>query len=292
MAEEKETNGTPNNEPEFSAPTETIENCLNIITTIYNAKADAVVSADEIYAIVGKPRGTMSPKISACTQYGFMVNHNKRGYQITDFGVSIIRPEYEEIVRKKQLEAFSTPPLYKRLIDRYNAKGMPSSLGLTNILVSEFGLNPNSTGPKAANTFIDNCNSLNIIDNGRMRFFMPNVNEPIKEQYKESAALVITNEAGHIHDQRETRKISPNYIDFPIDLGVDNSGEEVTAHFIYPKKVNEDQLQIIKIMLEAKLKTLITIGKLQDINKSKVTLETEIQDSDLITNKKEPQEQP
>jgi hypothetical protein len=276
MAEEKEVSGTSNGEAEFSAPVDTIDNCLNIINTIYEAKADSIVSADEIFAITGKPKGTMGPKISACIQYGFMVNHNKRGYQVTDFGVSIIRPEFEEVVRIKKLEAFNTPPLYKKLIDRYNAKAMPTNKGLLNILVSEFGLNPNSTGPRAANAFIDNCNTLNVTDNGRMRFFMPNVNEPLREEAK-SVAVVSVSEPGF------KKKNSPDYIDFPIDLGEDVNGENLTVHFVYPKKINEDQLQVIKIMMEAKLKTIITTSKLHGIDKNKMTLETNIQESDSIT---------
>jgi hypothetical protein len=271
MAEEKEINSS--NEGEFSAPTETIDNCLQIIATVYNAKADSIVSADEIYAITGKPRGTMSPKISACTQYGFLINHHKKGYQITDFGVSIIRPEFDELIRKKQLEAFSTPPLYKKLIERYNSKGMPTQKGLTNILVSEFDLNANSTGPKAAYIFLENCRNLNIVENDRMRFFMPNVNvtETPKEENKTTSAAIEND------NQMIVKQKGPEYIDFPIDLGANK-----TAHFIYPKTVSPDELQIIKIMLEAKLKTLITISKIQDVDANKISFETEIQDSDSI----------
>jgi hypothetical protein len=167
-----------NGESEFSAPTEVIENCVSIVENIYNAKADSVVTAEEIFAITGKPRGTMSPKISACIQYGLLVNNSGgKGYRITDFGVSVIRPEFTDpnFIKKKLLESFNTPQLYRRLIERYNSKNLPNRDGLTNILVTEFGLNANSTAPRASVTFLENCTYLGINEGGRLRFFMPTV---------------------------------------------------------------------------------------------------------------------
>lgn len=178
MTEEKETIEKSSIEPEFSAPTEVIENCVAIIESIYVVKADSVVTAEEIYAITGKPRGTMSPKISACIQYGLLMNNNSgKGYRVTDFGISIIRPEYTDasFIKKKLLEAFNTPALYKKLIERYNSKSLPNREGLTNILITDYGLNANSTGPKASYTFLENCAYLGINEGGRLRFFMPKI---------------------------------------------------------------------------------------------------------------------
>lgn len=178
MTESNQTTERMTADTEFSAPVEVIENCVAIIETIYNAKGDSVVTAEEIYAITGKPRGTMSPKVSACIQYTLLENNTGgKGYRVSDFGVSIIRPEYTDaaFIKKKLLEAFNAPPLYKKLIERYNSKGLPNKEGLTNTLIAEYGLNANSTGPKAAATFLENCSYLAISEGGRLRFFMPNV---------------------------------------------------------------------------------------------------------------------
>lgn len=123
---------------------------------------------------------------------------------------------------------------------------------------------------------MENCSNLGIVENGRMKFYIPNVNEPSKEEAKITSP--IANETASIS---HVKPKSPDYVDFPIDLGTKE------AHFVYPKHITQDELQIIKIMLEAKLKTLITISNIQNIDKEKISFNTEIMDSDSI--KKEPQ---
>lgn len=243
MAEEKETLGS---ESEFSAPTESIENCVSIIESIYAVKADSVVTAEEIYAITGKPRGTMSPKISAAIQYKLLMNNTGgKGYRITDFGISIIRPEYTETtyIKSKLLEAFNTPVLYKKLIERYNSKNLPNREGLTNTLVTDYGLNKNSTGPKASYTFLENCSYLGIDEGNRLRFFMPLVTTPEN------------NGAGkkpEVNGNSFTPPPPPdnNTFRLPIDLG------EKTAFLEYPKDITIDEIGELKIMVDAAISAL------------------------------------
>ncbi|MES2131250.1 MAG: hypothetical protein V4506_02810 [Bacteroidota bacterium] len=166
-----------------SYPSETLNYCLEICKQIYEAKGDSFVSTTEICAITGKAKGTMIMKISACVQYGLLLNTYGKGYSITELFISIIKPEFEHAERNKRLEAINNPALYKKLIERYNGKSLPSNLGLSNIL-TEYNIHNNSTA-KSASVFLENCAELNIIENGRLRYFIPNSSESSSVKKKE-----------------------------------------------------------------------------------------------------------
>lgn len=238
---------SPTKSTEFSAPTETMENCLGISGQVYTAKADAFVSAEEIYAITGKPRGTMSMKVSACGQYGFIVNYPGQGYKVASDAIAIINPEFEEDARRRLLKAFSVPPLYQKLIERYNSKTLPTSEGLKNVLISEYGLNANSTAPKAASVFLENCAYLKINEGGRLRYFIPHSgNQKPNEQ---------NNGGGEQNPPPPIPPKDETNFEVPIDLGAK------TAYLKYPRDISEAEIGILKIILDAQLVALAARAK-------------------------------
>lgn len=240
MANETETPEKQNSTSDYAAPWASIEACLDIVKQVYEAKGDAVVTAEEVYAITGSPRGTMSPKLSACTMYGFLLSNPRKGYQVTELFTSIMNPEFEEDKRKKLLEAFNTPPLYKKLIERYNSKSLPNRQGLLNLLISsEFGLNKNSTAPKTTAAFFENCEYLNLVEGGRLRYFIPAGEQKTKIKH-----------AGE--DGAPPPPPPPtNMFELPIDLGDDK-----IAYLKYPKNITPHEISILKIMLDASLASL------------------------------------
>ncbi len=235
MAEEQENNTGR------SYPAETIENCFAIVSEIYNTKADAFVYLNDICAIVGKPKGTMILKISACVQYGFLQNQSGKGYQATPLFTSILSPEFESQRRPRQLEAFNNPQLYKNLIERYNSKPLPPSSGIANILL-EYGIHENSR-LKAANIFIENCNYLGINEGGRLRYFIPNINNT---ENNNGNSEVSDNDLKN----KQNPAVPQTIFELPIDLGGN------TAYLRYPRNITTAEIKILKIMLDATLTAL------------------------------------
>jgi hypothetical protein len=244
MSENKESEKTVSQSGAY--PSETIDSCLKICEQIYQAKGDGFVSREEICAIVGKAEGTMIMRIAACVHYGLLQNHHGKGYQVTDLATSIIKPEFENSIRNKLLAVFSNPSLYKKLIERYNSKPLPDRKGLANIL-TDFGIHENST-KRAAAVFIDNCDSLNLTENGRLRYFIPNGDNDRVRNGEQN------NGTGADDKQKDKFVIPPppdnKMFKLPIDLG------EKTAYLEYPKDITVDEIGELKIMLDAAISAL------------------------------------
>jgi hypothetical protein len=246
MSEEKELQERTT-DPSGSYPSETIDDCKNIVKQVYDSKGDDFVSTADIAVIVGKARPTMILKVSACVQYGLLKNVYKKGYHATKLFQSIVSPEYDHLVRNYLLEAFGNPPLYRKLIERYNGSVLPNVHGLANIL-SSFGIHENSR-LKAASVFLENCKNLSLVENGRLRYFIPAVNgtaTPVKNEEEESEL----GRKNSTSDISVPPLVNSKMFKLPIDLG------EKTAYLEYPRDISTDEISILKIMVDAQLSAL------------------------------------
>jgi hypothetical protein len=169
MADSKEnvveTREDSKNSP-VSYPSETIDYCIQLIRKIVAQKGGgALVSRDEIAVILGKAQQTLQLKISTCVQYGLLSKSHGKGYCSSPLFQTIETPEFDHDKTNALIEVLGNPPLYRKLIERYNGKSLPTEGGLVNILVSEFKVNKNSA-ERAAKIFFDNCQNLKVIDGG------------------------------------------------------------------------------------------------------------------------------
>lgn len=251
MAEEIEI--TEKSDSGSSYPSITIDSCISILKLIYESKGDGFVSLNDIAIIVGKAKATMILRVSACVQYGLLKNVYKKGYCVTKLFISIVNPEFENLVRNYTLEAFGHPALYKKLITRYNGNALPNVTGLASVLAS-FGIHENSK-EKAANVFLENCKSLGISDNGRLRYIISNNISEIPAIKEESAPYNSNNDQSS-SGFKVIRHITPGpelgdqLFNQPIDLG------ERTAFLQYPRDITADEIDTLKIMVDASIKSL------------------------------------
>ena len=77
-------------------------------------------------------------RIGASKQFGFITTGGSTA-QLTDLARRILYPYTGEFESKKLLiEAFSNPPLYAKLIERFKDKAVPPQSQLGNILMNEY----------------------------------------------------------------------------------------------------------------------------------------------------------
>jgi len=152
------------------------------------------------------------------------------------------------------LTAINNPPVYKRLISDYNGKVLPSNDEMfTNLLMANYGMIKNSA-EAAVKVFTRNAKSLGIIDHtNRLRYLLPVINNNTSH---------INQEAQKLDDGKTFQKppvIDDNMFEQPIDLG------EKTAYLKYPRNITTDEIEILKIMLDATMTALSARKKKAEI---------------------------
>src|ERR1700735_4678371 len=86
---------TPNEERTASFPSETLNDCRDIVSQIVKRKGETTIPFKEIAIILGKPLSNLILPISSCTQYGLLQNVHGSGYKVTDLFNEIEMPVYE-----------------------------------------------------------------------------------------------------------------------------------------------------------------------------------------------------
>lgn len=229
-------------------PFYTIENCFPRLREIANhyGTGGSPVPRKDICILLGKAEPTLMNFFSSCFQYGLLNNIASKGVSVTDLFQKIENPIYGDAGKKAaMMEAIMNPPLYKKLIDTFNGKIIPNESGLANLFATkEYGVNSNSS-IKAAKVFFENGKALDIIDaSNRLRYIIPtldgngndsNNNEEKPRDNEEKAPPPID---------------SQKMFELPIDLG------STTAFLKYPRNITSDEIEILKIMLDAQLLAL------------------------------------
>lgn len=169
-----------------ASPSETIKSSLLLVEDIVKAKGSATpVTRKEISVITGKAEATLILKISTCVQYTVLVNRFGKGYLPGKLYEQYIEPTYEEDRRKVLLKILNSPPLYRKLIEEFNGKILPSEQGLANHLKNVYKLNA-APAARAAKIFLENLHYVDVIDaNKKLRYIAPTDEADGSESSKE-----------------------------------------------------------------------------------------------------------
>lgn len=141
---------------------EIIEDFVKVIDTIGGKKVSIELTAKTLG--VSSSTKSFTRKLSSAKQYG-LIDISKGAIELTEIAKKILYPTAND-ENQLMLQAFSSPPIYSKLIERYNNKALPNNIVLANILLEpEYGITK-VVKDLVVEKFIANCNELNILKNG------------------------------------------------------------------------------------------------------------------------------
>lgn len=170
-----------------SFPSESLESSLALVDKIVKTRGEQTSTTKEIAISTGIGEGTLPLPISTACQYGILENIHGSGYKPTDLYSRIKTPVFESDRLKAKFEALSNPQLYKKILEAFNGKILPSESGFVNYLNTNFGFKPYAI-PKISKAFFHNFAS-SIDANNKLRFAAP-----IKGNDMESEVIDIESE--------------------------------------------------------------------------------------------------
>jgi len=247
MAQEKRNSNSI--EKLASFPSETLNDCKEIVSQIIKRKGETTVPLKDIAIILSKPATNITLPISSCVQYGLLQNVFGSGYKPTDLFTRIETPVFIADQEAAILQALSNAPLYRIIIDEFNGRILPDEQGMTNYLVKNFGIKPYLI-QKVVKVFfknfkehglIDGNNRLGVLIGGRPSISVTERVEGQNESKKESTASI------PIVKEPSDNKMFEQAIDL---------GDVDIAYLKYPRSITLDQVELLRIHLEASLAAL------------------------------------
>lgn len=147
-------------------PSFDIQTCYNLVSKVYSDYGNSkFVSREDVAKSANIAVATVQMKVSSCVQYGLLEMKSKVGYRPTNNFIRIYKPKDEIEKREALIESFKTPPLYVKLIEDFEGKPIPKSL--STLLFRDYSISENASD-KAAKIFIDNANSLGLIQSDKL----------------------------------------------------------------------------------------------------------------------------
>ena len=227
-------------------PAVTISDCYEFIKQIDSLGGKAVSYAS-ILGLLGLTSPTTKSflnRISASKQYGFITTGSSTA-QLTDVAKRILYPTNGEQESKQLLvEAFNSPPLYTKLIERFKDKAVPPKNQLSNILMNEYRI-IKQVKDNAAECFIESASYLGLLTNGVLCVATPNNSiSPINENVNSTSVPIAVSDNNRANEASINQNQSDGYY-FEIP-----TLEKKTARFYIPAGVTEKDLDYIKLYIE------------------------------------------
>jgi len=241
-------------------PASSISDCYEFIKQI-----DSLGGKSVAYASILSLMGLTSPttrsflnRIGASKQFGFITTGGSKA-QLTDLARRILYPSNGESESKQLLiEAFGNPPLYAKLIERYQNKVVPLKSHLSNILMNEYRI-IKQVKDNAAGCFIESAEYLGLLKNGVLCMDAPS-EEPavlpsldVEAEGQQGASNLVSastpESSGGGHNDGY-------YFEIP------TMGKK-TARFYIPDGVTERDIDYIKLYIENMLPVFLDNLKLE-----------------------------
>ena len=147
-------------------PPVSIEACIEFITQVdsLGGKTVSYASICDLLGLKNYTTRSFLGKISASKQFGFITTSANTA-QLTDLAKRVLYPVDERDKIRILKEALSSPPLYGKLIERFNTKALPNKMQLSNILMNEYKI-IKQVKEAAAECFISSAEYVGVVSNG------------------------------------------------------------------------------------------------------------------------------
>ena len=239
-----------NREKSAAYPAVSISVCYDFIKQIdsLGGKAVSYASILDLMGLTSPATKSFLKRISASKQFGFITTGGSTA-KLTDLARRILYPNTGEFESKKLLiEAFSNPPLYTMLIERFKDKAVPSQSQLSNILMNEYRI-IKQVKDNAAKCFIESADYLGLLNNGVL--CVGEVTKQSQNGFSYQEAQAATAQPDYIEPSQTiefpTRQQENGYL-FEIP-----TMDKRTARFYIPDGVKEKDIDYIKLCIEKML---------------------------------------
>jgi len=239
-----------------SYPNITIEEAIDIVSQIKKSFPNSQFDREDVAAVL--KRTNITRDIGAAVQYGLVDKTIGQGYKLASRVQSILNFVTDKEKQDAIIDCFKTPKLYVELIDRFKGHAIPPDQQLRAILIRYHGITE-SAAPQASDIFIQNANYSGILNEYRILFGenSKNINiEGFKEkENNDNTNSNLTSETEEAYRPKAATKLMLEEMNGSVDLRIHLS-EKKFARLIYPDNLNEKDIQILKLQLEALALTL------------------------------------
>ena len=230
-------------------PSYSISSCIELTSLIDAEFTDIVYSLrEDISKNLGLSGGALLMRLSSCVQYGLLELKSKEGYKPTPLYKKISKPLPSENVNDFLKECLLNPELYKKLINEFSNRQLPSTNGLANILDRNYAVKGNAS-TLAAKIFLNNLFALDLVDvdntlnmDGQLIHTKDVVQEVVPEVYDDTqkkVLLLTDSESAKINEKTTTvRQVLSTEIEIPIFL---RGGRG--ARLIVPADFSDEDMQ-------------------------------------------------
>ncbi len=223
-------------------PAYTVKEILEEFIKAIDSLGGKKVSVDLVAKTIGVSSATKSftRKLSSAKQYNLIELSNKV-IELTELAKKILYPTTDNTNQLK-IEAFKSPNVYSKLIERYNDKALPNGNVLANILLEpDYGITRN-VKDLVVEKFLENCEDLNIIKNGIL-----DINDDIEKESNISKET-------EIKETKNTEQISissqkEEYQEMSIPL----MGKKAAIKILIPNDCNMQDYEFLKKYVEVVL---------------------------------------
>ena len=237
-------------------PSSTWEECEELIKKIdtYNGKVSYDTVAQD-YGLKNASAKSFAYKLSTAKQFGLIKTTGGSVVELTELAKNYLYPINGYVQSEIKMQCFQKPPLYIKLIERFNGKAIPNENQLANLLMQSFGI-VKTVKDAAAKCFIINAEQMGAyingvlscgIDSGFSKPLNDNIDVSIQkndEEPKEQIEQLPTETEPISKGKLEKEYIQQNY----------ETENGKLAQIIIPKDATSDDLAAISDMLQILIK--------------------------------------
>lgn len=231
-------------------PSSTWAECEDLIAKIdkYNGKVSYDAVAQD-YGLKSASTKSFRYKVSTSRQFG-LVNTAGNTLELTDLAKQYLYPINGYVQSEIKVKCFQLPPLYAKLIDRFNGRSLPSVTQLKNILFQDYKI-LKTVIETAAKCFLENAEQMGISSNGVLNYNSQS-NSISESQEEQSDTKGRSNDivesptaaTSTIESASKAKSVEKDYIQQNYET---ESGK--LAQIIIPKDATQDDLAAINDML-------------------------------------------
>lgn len=147
-------------------PGATWGDCMDFIQKIssFNLKAVSYQELAKKYGLSNPSTKSFTTKLGAAKQFGLITTTQGNTIQLTEVSKRLLYPTGEP-TKPLELQCFAQPPLYSKLVSRYDGLAIPAPELLANILMNEYRIT-RSVKDAAAKIFLQSAEQLDLLHGG------------------------------------------------------------------------------------------------------------------------------